>query len=400
MRIVFIYESGFAANNGSNHLLCATIEKMLQRGHLVDLIEAVSVRDNPDYPSQLEQPNFRCHTLKLKATKKTNYIGRYLYGLSFVRKAANLSKNLNADLFFVQSSPTVSFFIRKIKKLGIPIIYNIHDIFPGSAYELGIVKSKILDNVLKIIQRVGFRLADRIVVVSDDMRDVLIKEKTDPNKVFIVNTWYDSDSIRYIPHEDNSFVKEYGIDTSKLIIQYAGNVGQVFGLEEFIELVNTLKDNEAVEFHIVGQGVKIEELKRRTQGSNIKFFGWQQQERMSEVYSYCDMEIIPLHRGVIGNDVPSKMALSMAVGKPIMNIVEKSGYYRLFKDNHIGYSFSQDKVQDAAEVINEISKDKNCLRNYREDVIKFANTTYSKDKNSNRLLDMLEEVQKGWKYKA
>lgn len=400
MRIAFIYESGFAGNNGSNHLLCATIEKMLQRGHSVDLIEAVSVRDNPDYPPQLEQTNFRCHTVELKATKKTNFIGRYLYGLSFVRRATKLAKDLDVDLFFIQSTPTVSFTIRKLKKFGIPIVHNIHDVFPGSAYELGIIKSKILDNILKRIQRIGFRLADRVVVVSDDMRDVLVKEKTDPNKIFIVNTWYDSDSIRYISPEDNSFVKEYDIDTSKLIIQYAGNVGQVFGLEEFIELVNALKDNEAVEFHIVGQGVKIEELKRRTQGSNIKFFGWQQQGRMSEVYSYCDMEIIPLHHGVIGNDVPSKMALSMAVGKPVMNIVEKSGYYKLFKDNNIGYSFSQDKIQDAVAVINEISKDKSCLRNYREDVIEFANMIYSKDKNNDRLLDMLEVLQKGWKYKA
>lgn len=400
MRIAFIYESGFANNNGSNHLLCATIEKMLQRGHYVDLIEAISVRDNSDYPSQLEQPNFRCHTVELKATKKTNFIGRYLYGLNFVCKAAKLAKKMDVDLFFIQSAPTAVFTILKLKKFGVPIVYNIHDVFPGSAYALGIVKSKMLNNIFKRIQRIGYRLADKIVVVSDDMRDVLVKEKTDPNKIFIVNTWYDSDSIKYIPSDDNSFIKEYNIDTSKLIIQYAGNVGQVFGLEEFIELVNALKGNEAVEFHIVGQGVKIDELKKRTQGSNIKFFEWQRQERMSEVYSYCDMEIIPLRRGVIGNDVPSKMALSMAVGKPVMNIVEKSGYYKLFKDNNIGYSFSQDKIQDAVAVINEISKDKSCLRNYREDVIEFANMIYSKDKNSDRLLDMLEELQKGWKYRV
>lgn len=400
MRIAFIYESGFAGNNGSNHLLCTTIEKMLQRGHSVDLIEAVSVRDNPDYPPQLDQHNFQCHTIELKATKKTNFIGRYLYGLSFVRESTKLARDLDVDLFFVQSVPTVSFTIRRLKKYGKPIIYNIHDVFPGSAFELGVVKSKILDYILKRIQRIGFRLADKIVVVSDDMRDVLVKEKTDPNKLFIVNTWYDSDSIRYIAPDENTFVKEYDIDTSKLIIQYAGNVGQVFGMDEFVELVNALKDNKAVEFHIVGQGVKIEELKTRTQGSNIKFFGWQKQERMSEIYSYCDMEIIPLHHGVIGNNVPSKMALSLAVGKPVINIVEKSGYYMLFKDNHIGYSFSQNEINDAIDIINEISKDKSCLKAYREDTREFANRVYSKDKNNDRLLDMLEELQKGWKYKA
>ena len=98
MRIAFIYESGFAGNNGSNHLLCTTIEKMLQRGHSVDLIEAVSVRDNPDYPPQLAQHNFQCHTIELKETKKTNFIGRYLYGLSFVRESTKLAKDLDVVL--------------------------------------------------------------------------------------------------------------------------------------------------------------------------------------------------------------------------------------------------------------------------------------------------------------
>lgn len=398
MKIGFIYENGFASNNGSNHLLCATIEKMLERGHSVELIEAVSVRENSDYPPQLEKPNFKCHTVELKPTQKTNFIGRYLYGLRFVRGATKLAKELDVDLFFVQSVPTVSFTIRILKKLGKPIVYNIHDVFPGSAYELGIVKSKLLDNILKRIQRIGFRTADCVVVVSDDMRNVLIKEKTDPQKIFIVNTWYDSDSIKYVSQEKNTFIKEFGIDTSKLIIQYAGNVGQVFGLDEFVELVNALKDNKTVEFHIVGQGVKTEELKKRTQGSNIKFYGWQPQERMSEVYSCCDMEIIPLHRGVIGNNVPSKMALAMAVGKPVMNIVEKSGYYQLFKDNHIGYSFTQDEIKDAVAVINEISKDKSVLKEYQKDVIEFTNRVYSKEKNNSRLLDMLEQLQKGWNY--
>lgn len=397
MKIVFIYENGFASNNGSNHLLCATIEKMLGRGHSVDLIEAVSVKDNPIYPAQLENERFHCYIIELKPTKKTNFIGRYLYGLTFARKAVKKASSLDADLFFVQSAPTVSFTIQGLKKFQKPIVYNIHDIFPGSAYEVGIIKIKLLDRIFKKIQRVGFHLADKIVVVSDDMRDVLIRENIPKDKIFIVNTWFDSDSIHYVEDEDNAFLSENNIDTSKLIVQYAGNVGQVFGLDEFVNLVNALKDNDLVEFHIVGQGVKLDELCERTKDAHIRFFGWQPQSRMSEIYSYCDIEIIPLHHGVIGNNVPSKMALAMACGKPILNIVEESGYYRLFKENEIGYSFSHNEIQDAVNTINDISRDKNTLRQkYHNNVINFTNRIYSKQRNNDRLLEMIEALQKEW----
>lgn len=397
MRIIFIYENGFASNNGSNHLLCSTIEKMLERGHSVDLIEAVSVHDNPDYPEILNKPGFTCHTVELEPIQKTNFIGRYLYGLKFVNRATEIARNLEADIFFIQSVPTVSFTIQKLKKCHKPIAYNIHDVFPGSAYELGIFNIKLMDIALKQIQRIGFKLATKVFVVSDDMKEKLIQEKTDPDKIEIINTWFDSDTIHYVPDENNTFVKENQIDTSKVIIQYAGNVGQVFGLHEFAALVNELKFNPKVEFHIIGSGVKLDELKRMTNGANIRFFGWQPQSRMSEIYSYCDAEIIPLHHGVIGNNVPSKMALAMACGKPIINIVERSHYYDLFNTNNVGYSFTQDELVEAAKTINESFSNKQTIyEKYHESTVKFTNAMYSKNKNNEKLLDILEKMNDEW----
>ena len=51
------------------------------------------------------------------------------------------------------------------------------------------------------------------------------------------------------------------------------------------------------------------------------------------------------------------------------------------------------------KLINEVSKNKSCLEKYRDDVIEFTNKVYSKETNNNRLLDMIEKLQKGWDYK-
>ena len=39
-----------------------------------------------------------------------------------MRESTKLAKDLDVDLFFVQSVPTVSFTIRRLKKYGKPII--------------------------------------------------------------------------------------------------------------------------------------------------------------------------------------------------------------------------------------------------------------------------------------
>lgn len=393
MKICFIYESGFANNNGSNHLLCSIIEKMLEKGHQVHLIESVAIRDNPDYPKQLEHPNFFCHTIDMPIIKKTQFVKRYLLGMAFAVKAQRIYRNLDFDLFFIQSSPTILFTVLKAYRLKKPIVYNIHDIFPGSAYDIGVLKNRVLDRIFRFLQKFAYRRCEKIIAMSDDMKEKLLEENVPENKIVVINSWFDSDSVKYISNEENTFIKEYNIDCSKLIIQFAGNVGQVFGLYEFATLVNLLKDNKDIQFHIIGSGVKLDLLKELTNTcNNILFFPWQHQSRMSEIYSYCDIEIIPLHKGVIGNDVPSKIALAMSCGKPILNIVERSHYFDMFEENTIGFSFEHDEIYLIKSLLQKILDDKNMLKKYEDYTKNFAISYFSKSKNTDLVLKCIEDL--------
>lgn len=393
MKIGFIYESSFATSNGSNHLLESTIKRMLSEGHEVYLLQSsFSVNVIDEFPSDFACNRFHYIPIKMRKTNKKKFVRRYINGLKFAHNIKTETMKLDLDMFFVQSSPTASFTIRNIKKKRVPIIYNIHDLFPGSAYKLGILKSRILDEVFKRLQRIGYNLSTKIIVVSKDMKDKLLIEKVDESKIEIVNTWYDPHTIYFVEDAQNKFCKEYDIDSSKLIVQYAGNIGQVFGVKEFSKLVNYLKDNKNIEFHIVGSGAKLDELIEKTRNCNIRFFDWQSQSRLSEVYSYPDFEIIPLNRGVIGNNVPSKMALAMACGKPILNIVEKSYYSDMFESNSLGLSFDQDNIYEMAKILSEYSKVRNNLPFDSEHIKCFNESKYSLNKNINKLMSIINSV--------
>lgn len=394
MKIGFVYESSFATINGSNHLLEATLKRMLSEGHLVYLFQSSFSKDNQnDFPDDFQVENFVYVPIKAKAVEKKKFIQRYLNGLLFSYRFGRELFKYDIDLFFIQSSPTVSFTIKSAMKKKVPIIYNIHDIFPGSAYHLNIIKSKMADKLLRKIQKVGYDSVDKIIVVSEDMKYKLLKEKVNESKISIINTWYDSNTITYVNHENNSFIKENRIDTSKLILQYAGNVGQVFALDEYSKLVNLLKDDKRIEFHIVGSGVNLSLLKEKTRNCNIRFFEWQTQKKLGEVFSYPDFEIIPLHYGVIGNNVPSKMALAMACGKPIINIVEESNYYSMFRNNSIGVSFDQTKIYELAQYIRNCANNKGDLGYDRDKIINFNNNKYNMTKNIDELMKIVHSIQ-------
>ena len=201
------------------------------------------------------------------------------------------------------------------------------------------------------------------------------------------------DSVYYVSNENNSFVNEYNIDNSKLIIQFAGNVGQVFGADEFCNLVNSLKDNVNIQFHVIGSGIKLDYVKEKTADcSNILYFPWQPQSRMNEIYSYCDIEIVPLHKGVIGNDVPSKIALAMACGKPILNIVEKSHYFDMFYDNKLGFCFEHNQIDEIAKLLEKLSNNKNQLKCYENTTKDFSYSYFSEENNTNKVLNCIEKL--------
>lgn len=390
MNICFIYESGFANNNGSNHLLCSVIEGMLKSGHKVHLIESRTLVENLDYPEQLNHENFECHVIELPNVKKSQFVKRYLNGFKFARKAYKIYKKLDVDLFFIQSSPTILYSVLNAAKLKKPIIYNIHDVFPGSAYAIGVLKWKILDSIFRFLQKFAYKRSNKIIVMSEDMKNILLKEKVSADKIEVVNSWFDLDTVKYIPNEQNNFIKEHNIDTSKFIVQYAGNIGQVFALEEFATLVNLMNNDLNVEFHVIGSGAKLEQLKEKTKEcKNIRFFPWQPQNRMSEVYSYCNIEIIPLHKGVIGNDVPSKIALAMACGKPILNIVEDSNYSKMFKDNNIGYSFKHDELQSIKLLLESISIHREYLLKNSKNLYEFVYNNYNETIQVEKVLNVV-----------
>ena len=143
-----------------------------------------------------------------------------------------------------------------------------------------------------------------------------------------------------------------------------------------------MKNNNNIEFHIIGDGIKLERLKQLTTDcKNIKYYGWQPQSKMNEIYSYCDIEIIPLHRGVIGNNVPSKTALALACGKRIISIVEESHYYHLFEDNGVGFSFSHLEMNELKDKLVELSMMKKQEPVFNQKCIDFSKKYYSKQAN-------------------
>ncbi len=402
MKILFITAEGFDTPNANNQLAEVMIRDFLKNGHSVHLIQSHKKGVNPDIPKSLQgAENFTVDTIVRKVVDKTKFIRRYFNEMHYVFLAMKYWKKVkDADVIYLQSNPTIVFTILLLKmfKRKVPIVYSIYDLFPGAAYDIGVVKSKFLYNVMQIVQKPCYKKVQAIAVLSEDMKDKVVKQGAKPEIVHVVPTWFDGSTVKEVPVSENRFLKKYDIKKDKFIVQFAGTIGYTFNYEAVIELAKRLVDDKNIEIQIIGEGnVKQDFINKANELKldNITFYPLQPVDLIPDVYSACDICIIPLKKGVIGNGVPSKAPILMACKRVIVNSVEiNSNYAQAFIDNDMGVAVDVEDYDGLANAVKMLSSSPEKLKIMAENAYRYGKDNHSSDINTKKLMDIFEVVRR------
>jgi colanic acid biosynthesis glycosyl transferase WcaI len=397
MKILFITAEGFDTPNPNNQMAEVMINDFLNAGHRVHLVQSHRKGINDDIPASLRRRSgFTVDTILRKVIDKSNFISRYIDDVRYHFHSLRYYKRVkDADVIYLQSNPTIYFpmifiklFLRKI-----PIVYSIYDVFPGHAYDIGVIRNKLLYELFRLMQKPCYKWASAIVVLSEDMKDMVVKEGARVNDVYIAPAWFDVNSAREVPVNENQFIKKYGIDKSKFIVQYAGSIGYVFNYKTVIELAKRLKDDTDIVLQMVGDGpakdVFIQEAKENNL-NNIEFYPLQPIPLVPDVYSTCDVCIIPLKKGVIGNGTPSKAPILMACRRIIVNAVESwSKYSQMFEKFNMGYAVDVYDYDALANVIHLIKDDPEDTTIKVANAYEYGKEHFSSTRSTAILMDVL-----------
>lgn len=358
MRIMLFMSGGFDTYGPSLHLYKALIEDLLKAGYQVHLLESHSSGLDDDAPECLLQyRNFSYETIQIKTVLKSQFAKRYLTGVKYCFKAIPfLKKQKGFDVVMVQSCPWAPFAVSFVKKyLRVPTIFNIQDMFPGSSIASGVMPKKWMQMIFFVLQKIAYKRADVISVISEDMKIKVQEQGVPADKIHVIVNWYDDTYVKEIPWEENLFVKKHQMTKDKFYVQYAGTMGYVFDYKMVLKVAELLKDQKNIVFQMIGQGSQkdafMKEAKERGL-DNIIFMPLEKQEMVPHVYSACSICFIPLKRGIIGNSVPSKAGLLMACRRVIVNSIdEDSDYAQMFDKEKIGISESNLNPQAVAKGI-------------------------------------------------
>jgi putative colanic acid biosynthesis glycosyltransferase WcaI len=199
-------------------------------------------------------------------------------------------------------------------------VYYCQDIYPDVAAATGGLRSHTLLALLARANQYAYRRADRIVVLGDDMRGRLLRKGVVADKVAVVPNWVDCDVVR--PLASNPFRAQFG---DHFVVMYSGNLGLSQQLDTILDAAQQLRDDARILFVLIGEGASkapLEARARRDGLHNVRFLPYQPKERLAESLGAADLHLVPLHAGLAGCLVPSKVYGILAAGRPFVALME------------------------------------------------------------------------------
>ncbi len=274
-----------------------------------------------------------------KFSRIKNIVSYFFGAMSATRKVGN------QDYVFSISQPPVLGGLLGVwgkRKKHAKYIYNIQDFNPEQIRAIKYSNSKLLINLLMCLDKHSCKKADEVIVVGRDMVETLrnrFNNKNVPNHAFI-NNWIDADEI-YPLESDNSgvtaFKEKYGLQ-DKFVIMYSGNIGLYYDLINLIKVIaefpkgTKTSDGREVVFAFVGGGSLTDTLREYKESHNLEnivFIPYQDKDDLIYSLNAGDVHWVVNAKGIKGVSVPSKLYGVMAVGKPVLGVLEENSEGRM-----------------------------------------------------------------------
>lgn len=310
------------------------------------------------------------------------------------------------DVVFCGSTPPTQGLIagwvknklcKKYKKY-IPFVYNLNDVFPDSLVGSGLAKKGgIIWKIGRKIEDNTYQNADKIIVISQDIKRNLLLKGVPEDKIEVVYNWVDTKRIAPVAKEVNPLFEEFGISKDDFNVVYAGNLGNAQNVMLLIEVAKKLKDQKGIRFIIFGSGGMELELKNEIAANrleNVKLFPLQPVEKVPFVYSLGDVCVVACKAGLGGSAMPSKTWSIMACGSAVIANFDEGELKQIIENNGCGVFTKAGDVYAFSDAIVQLRQSPQECEKMGHNGRRFVMDNLEKDKCTKRYADIISSVVK------
>jgi glycosyltransferase involved in cell wall biosynthesis len=243
--------------------------------------------------------------------------------------------------FFTAVSAGVLSIIR-----GKKFVFEVRDLWPESIIGVDVMNENIIIKILEWMERMLYKRAWKIVVVSEAFANAIEKMKIRREKIHCISNGIDCKV--FYPMEKNRHLLAQLKLENKFIVGYMGTHGMAHKLDFIIDCISEVRD-ESLHFLFIGEGAKKDDLIRQAEKlklKNITFINNVPREEVPAYLSLLDIGLINLRKSeAFEKVIPSKLFELAAMGIPILLGVRGESKKLLLKYN-AGICFEPENKED------------------------------------------------------
>ena len=199
---------------------------------------------------------------------------------------------------------------------------HIQDFELDAAFELGLLKGRLLRSLAETWEHSTLRGFDRVSTISTAMVHKLETKGVDTSRRVLLPNWVDVDLIQPQlgpARNENPYRREFGISPDQLVLMYSGSMNKKQGLDLLVEVIHQLADLPQLVWLLAGEGPTKAELVAATQGLlQVRHLPLQPVDRLNDWLNAADIHLLPQKAEAADLLLPSKLLGILASGRPVV----------------------------------------------------------------------------------
>ena len=397
MKVIYLHQYFCTPSMSSGTRSYEMARRLVKKGHEVYMISSKHSH------SEIKERNFSIEEgihvwwLPVKYSNNMNFIQRIYSFIVYCIYAYIIGRKLNYGLVLASSTPlTVAIpgiFLSKIRK--VPFILEVRDLWPAIPIELRIIRNILLIKLSQYLERISYRLSDKIIALSNGMRDGIINTGINKSKITVIPNGSDIELFNINSKSDIRFIDQIDwINTDRDIIIYTGAIGKINGLSYMAFMAEEMiKLNPNVLFCIIGDGVEKDKVnllakKLGIMNNNFYMVPKMSKKKLPQILSISTvLTSFVINEKILWNNSANKFFDGLAAGKPLM--INYGGWQAdLLNEYDAGIIVSPDDPIIGAKKLNNLLQDKPRLQNMGKAGLELAKTVF----NRNKLYKSFENV--------
>lgn len=334
MNILLLHQHFYPETVGTSTRAVEIVEYLVQRGHHVTVVTGI-----PSHPSTIRNGEVSRQQPSREEFRGAQVHRVWAYGSSgpdtFLRRMMTYSSFMvlgGLKALFIKGrydalvavSPLPNgvsgWLVSRFR--GIPLMFDVCDIWPDCAVAVGMMKPSLLLRIAMWLEKRIYAASARIGVVTRGFIGNLLAKGVPREKIRLLPDWVDPELYDPSKIDRSEARRKYDLE-GRYVVSFLGNFGLMMGIDKILDTAKIVQEQDPeVLFLFVGKGAALpmmEERMKKDNLQNVRIIPYRPREEVPALLQASDVLIVTyMQTDITQITVPSKIYEYLSIARPIV----------------------------------------------------------------------------------